>query len=81
MVCSATSSISFLSARSEVSSPTALSFASLTRPALDLVDESTPLNCVSNLIELETIVACEYIFTWIESRVERLTKVRPVLPP
>lgn len=50
------------------------------RGRAEYAESTLPLSCVEQLLELLTIAGCEHIFTYIESRVDRLTMVRrPVL--
>ncbi|KAF9115955.1 DNA repair protein rad50 [Mortierella sp. AM989] len=40
---------------------------------LDLLDHTTPLNCIEEVLELQTVECSEHIYNYLESRVERLT--------
>ncbi|ORY88179.1 THO complex, subunit THOC1, partial [Leucosporidium creatinivorum] len=42
--------------------------------ATEYISDVIPLESVYSLIEVQTLTVCERIFSWIESRVERLTK-------
>lgn len=46
----------------------------------DYADEVVPLNILEGLMEIRPISACEPLLWYIESRAQRLTKVR-LLPP
>ncbi|KAF9437733.1 DNA repair protein rad50 [Entomortierella beljakovae] len=40
---------------------------------LDLLDHTTPLNCIEEVLELQTVECSEHIYNYLESRVDRLT--------
>lgn len=51
-----------------------LFYSPSTKLAIEACEQSIPLLILGDLFETQTIASCSHLFSWVESRVQRLTK-------